>query len=46
MKKAQIKSQEEIINRRSNIEEDNKKLLKDNITLIKKLKKLNIKKEE
>lgn len=46
MKKAQIKSQEEIINRRSNLEEDNKKLLKDNITLIKKLKKLNIKKEE
>ena len=38
LKKAQIKSQEEILKRRSALEEDNKKLLRDNLTLINKVK--------
>ena len=33
-----IKSQEEILKRRSALEEDNKKLLRDNLTLINKVK--------
>ena len=46
LKKAQIKAQEEILSRRNALEEDNKKLLKDNITLINKLKVLKNKKED